>query len=236
MTIAAFTDICIDASDPARMAAFWQIALRATGKPHDTRPVVWSLTPGLEDSPTVWINGVPAAPPALKTRVHLDLRLGPGETIGPLLAAGARVLLEPRPDETWWLLADPEGNEFCAFPPDDRPARLYELVVDARDAIAQTRWWQHILGGKVDHKDDDDFAALIGGAGQTFAYLVFQNVPEPKTVKNRVHWDVTLTGPTPDALVAAGATVQRAPDDDIHWWIMEDPEGNEFCAFAPETS
>ena len=36
-------------------------------------------------------------------------------------------------------------------------------------------------------------------------------------------------------IVDAGATVLREPDDDISWWILADPEGNEFCAFPPGT-
>jgi len=61
-------------------------------------------------------------------------------------------------------------------------------------------------------------------------------VPEPKTVKNRMHWDVVLPEgvASPQALVDAGATVLRSPDDDIRWWILADPEGNEFCAFLAE--
>jgi hypothetical protein len=27
----------------------------------------------------------------------------------------------------------------------------------------------------------------------------------------------------------------RAPDDQIHWHVLADPEGNEFCAFAPSS-
>jgi hypothetical protein len=57
-------------------------------------------------------------------------------------------------------------------------------------------------------------------------------VPEPKTVKNRVHWDVNVE--SVDALVAAGATILRPRDDEIRWSIMADPEGNEFCAFEPQ--
>ena len=34
-----------------------------------------------------------------------------------LVAAGASIVSEPGPDVEWWVLADPEGNEFCAFPP-----------------------------------------------------------------------------------------------------------------------
>ena len=59
---------------------------------------------------------------------------------------------------------------------------------------------------------------------------MFVPVPEPKTVKNRIHWDVD----TADVgqLVAAGATVLRERDDEIGWTVLADPEGNEFCAFT----
>ena len=59
-------------------------------------------------------------------------------------------------------------------------------------------------------------------------------MPEPKTVKNRVHLDVTTHDVV--ALVAAGAVVLREPDDEVRWHVLADPDGNEFCAFveAPE--
>ena len=56
-------------------------------------------------------------------------------------------------------------------------------------------------------------------------------VSEPKILKNRMHFD--LIG-DPAALLAAGATVVRARDHDIEWDVLADPEGNEFCVFAPE--
>ena len=55
-------------------------------------------------------------------------------------------------------------------------------------------------------------------------------MPEPKTAKNRIHLDVTTDDV--DALVAAGATVLRAQDDEIGWTVLADPHGNEFCAFT----
>jgi hypothetical protein len=51
----------------------------------------------------------------------------------------------------------------------------------------------------------------------------FVPVPEPKAAKNRVHWDVVVTGVAP--LVAAGATVVREPDAGIRWHVMAGPEG-----------
>jgi hypothetical protein len=42
--------------------------------------------------------------------------------------------------------------------------------------------------------------------------------------------DYFSTGPSFERL-AGGATLLRPKEDDIHWWVMADPEGNEFCAF-----
>jgi hypothetical protein len=64
----------------------------------------------------------------------------------------------------------------------------------------------------------------------------FQDVPEGKTAKNRLHMDVHGGPDGLDHLVARleslGATRVREVDKGPagHWWIMEDPEGNEFCA------
>ena len=55
-------------------------------------------------------------------------------------------------------------------------------------------------------------------------------MPEPKTVKNRIHWDETVPAVAP--LVAARARLLREPSGDIGWHVLADPEGNEFCAFT----
>jgi len=52
-------------------------------------------------------------------------------------------------------------------------------------------------------------------------------VPEAKSGPNRVHWD--LAADDVDGLVAAGAAVLREPGADIDWYVLADPEGNEFC-------
>jgi hypothetical protein len=57
----------------------------------------------------------------------------------------------------------------------------------------------------------------------------FVSVLEPKGVKNRIHWDVTVPGMAP--LVDAGATVLREPEQEINWHVLADLEGNEFCVF-----
>ena len=58
-----------------------------------------------------------------------------------------------------------------------------------------------------------------------FESMLFDPVPEPKTVKNRMHWDVY--GDVAE-LVGRGATVL---DEQPRWTVLADPEGNEFCVF-----
>lgn len=61
----------------------------------------------------------------------------------------------------------------------------------------------------------------------------FTLVPEVRTVKNRIHWDVDSADP--EALVSDGATLLRARDDQIGWHALADPEGNELCVFDEES-
>lgn len=64
--------------------------------------------------------------------------------------------------------------------------------------------------------------------------ILFQPVPEGKTVKNRIHWDVELAGEDKDTVRASlekrGATFSYQANQGPHvWYTMLDPEGNEFC-------
>ena len=70
--------------------------------------------------PTIWFNRVPERKGA-KNRVHVDLNLDRWEDIDRLVNLGARILRswDEVPGERWFIMADPEGNEFCAFPPED---------------------------------------------------------------------------------------------------------------------
>ncbi|MFC0504798.1 VOC family protein [Micromonospora costi] len=229
--IARFKDLCLDTTDAPRLGGFWAGILDA--ELVDTGDGDARIDPpsGRSKAEAIWVNTVPE-PRSVKTRVHLDLRLPEGDPAG-LLAAGARLVREPDAEIGWWVLADPEGNLFCAFPPREgtRPGP-FALVVDSADPVAQATWWSGVVGGRVE-TSDEGHASVVGAAGFPWDRWLFDPVPERKTVKNRLHWDVDLTGPEPTALIAAGATLLRQPDADISWWILADPEGNEFCAFAP---
>ena len=84
----------------------------------------------------------------------------------------------------------------------------------------------------VRHPEDPFDAASGVGQGRR---LLFQEVPEAKSGKNRLHIDVHSEPDGFEELVARleglGATREREVDQGPagHWWVMRDPEGNEFC-------
>jgi hypothetical protein len=224
MAIASFRDLCIDAVDAAAMQRFWAEVLGLDPVPDDggTLDLV-----GPTPQHRIWINKVPE-PVTVKQRVHLDVHAG---SVDDVLALGATAVdLE---SFRWKVLKDPEGGELCVFERDEVPAyKLYEVVVDARDGHEIAAWWAEVLGATVrdSDKEDDVYSWIEGAPGMPFG-LVFGDVPEPKTVKNRIHWDVWAADV--QQLLDHGATVLREPDDDIDWHVLADPEGNEFCVFKP---
>jgi predicted enzyme related to lactoylglutathione lyase len=107
------------------------------------------------------------------------------------------------------------------------------ITVDCADAAKVGPFWQALLGWPLEMEDDGSVAFLTNPSGGP--NLLFQRVPEPKTVKNRMHVDLGPTERTRDQevdrLLAAGASVvgdHRNPDG-TGWVVMADPEGNEFC-------
>jgi len=222
MAIARFKDLCLDAADTARLGVFWAAVLGRTWEAkEDGDGRLTGPTPGH----TIWVNQVPEAK-TVKQRVHLDIYT---RDLADLEALGATIVEPQHGTRTWTVMADPEGGEFCAFLRPDVPAeRLHGLVVDSADPGSQARWWAGVYGTGV--TANDGWFTLEGVAGMPIITMDFVPVPEPKTVKNRIHWDVTVPSVAP--LVEAGATVLREPGGDIGWHVLADPEGNEFCAFT----
>jgi hypothetical protein len=125
-------------------------------------------------------------------------------------------------------------------------ATLRDIIFDCRRPASLARFWAMVLDGyAVAPYDDeerarlrtmgvndpeDDPSVLVEPPDDGAPRLFFNRVPEPKTVKNRVHLDVRA--PDRDAevarLVAAGATEVGRHEN---WVVMADPEGNEFCVF-----
>jgi len=223
MTVARYKDLCIDANEMRAMAAFWSRVLGLS--PAADHP--WML---LGDRPekTVWINTVPEAK-TVKQRVHLDVATA---SLDDLTALGAKVLTPASETQHWTVMTDPEGGEFCAFVRAEVPSyKAFEIVVDSADPEKQARWWASVFGGEVGHQEGKPWWWIEGVPGSPFSYWVFNPVPEPKTVKNRIHWDVSAD--ELELVLDQGATLLRERDEEIGWHVCADPEGNEFCVFLP---
>lgn len=221
MALVRFTDLVMDVVDPATLTPLWGrwLGLRAEIDEHG------GVLRGDRPEQTIWVDR--AEPKRTKNRVHLDLVAA---DLTPF--AEATRLTEPG-RFSWTTFADPDGAEFCVFEIADRPAGLKDVVVDCGDHAAIGRWWAEVIGGDMD--TDGRYTWLDRIPGAPVESFDFVPVPEPKTVKNRVHWDVTLLpGVTVDDLVDQGATVLTEPSDVSPWTVMADPEGNEFCVFPAD--
>lgn len=141
-------------------------------------------------------------------------------------------------------------------------ATSIQIAVDCADPARLAGFWAEALGYKVQDPPEGyatwpEFLADQGvpesewnmasavvdpdGSGPRF---YFQRVPEPKTVKNRVHVDLNISGgpsaprderhalvdAEAERLVAAGASRLYTKEElGIYWITLADPEGNEFC-------
>ena len=102
--------------------------------------------------------------------------------------------------------------------------------MDAESAAQVARWWADVIGGDV-IDDERGYSWLERVPGLPFDSIDFVPVPEPKTVKNRIHWDITSDDV--DGIIARGATVLAEPTAATPWHVLADPDGNEFCVFPP---
>ena len=119
-----FTDLAIDCADPRGLAGFWCSVLDYEVQDEDDGLVtIGSAAVPAGDSqpgpvpPTLTFARGPEGK-TLKNRLHLDLNptdRDQGEEVGRLLDLGARHADVGQGDESWIVLADPEGNEFCVL-------------------------------------------------------------------------------------------------------------------------
>jgi hypothetical protein len=139
-----------------------------------------------------------------------------------------------------------------------------QIAIDCHHPHDLADWWAETLDWSVEQQDEGFIRSMISQGfateDQTMTHngklvwkdgaairpteeidakaparrLLFQTVPEQKTIKNRVHWDVRLDGRDKDEvraeLEARGATFLWTASQGPHeWHTMADPEGNEFC-------
>jgi len=113
---------------------------------------------------------------------------------------------------------------------------LSTIVIDCANPAGLGRFWCAATGYVTLHEDDepldpDDTWVKIGPKDGGTA-MAFQRVPEPKTVKNRVHVDFLTDDEEAEAARLEGLGARRLwvsenPDD--IFIVLGDPEGNEFC-------
>jgi hypothetical protein len=111
-------------------------------------------------------------------------------------------------------------------------AVLREIVIDCSDTRRVADFWGQVLGWNVQEEGD---VYWMSASGQPFPdmLLVFVPVPETKTVKDRIHLDVSPIGCDQDdeveRLIGLGASRVDIGQGDAPWVVLADPEGNEFC-------
>jgi hypothetical protein len=102
-------------------------------------------------------------------------------------------------------------------------ARFKDLCIDVADARVSGEYWSTMLGWQLELHDDGD-AHLRDDAGRIQVWL--NVVPEPKSVKNRVHIDVNAE--SVQRAIDAGA---RVDSEFPRWTTLLDPDGQEHCVF-----
>jgi len=118
-------------------------------------------------------------------------------------------------------------------------SRASNFCIDAADPWSQVHWWAQVLDDFVlddsEMAPDDEECWLSGPDDRQ---LIFLRVPEPKTVKNRMHVCIRPTDRSREEeverVLGLGATMvdDRRTAPDRGWAVLADPEGNEFCVLT----
>jgi hypothetical protein len=144
----------------------------------------------------------------------------------------------------------------------------FQVTVDCAEPHPLADWWAETLGWTVEPSDEDFIRRMVAEGHATDAdttvhkgvlvwregaairhpeglarapRVLFQLVPEAKTVKNRLHLDVRVgreagedeVRAVVDGLTARGAKYLHTGQQGPHSWVtLSDPEGNEFCVSA----
>ncbi|MDN5544280.1 MAG: VOC family protein [Rhodococcus sp. (in: high G+C Gram-positive bacteria)] len=135
----------------------------------------------------------------------------------------------------------------------------FQVTVDSAHPHEQAKWWAAALWWAAEPSDEDFIRGLVAAGhakeSDTTTFegvlvwregaaisdpehperprVLFQLVPESKTVKNRLHFDIRVGDKREDVaahLETVGATIlHRGAQGPSVWITMTDPEGNEFC-------
>src|SRR4051794_38132924 len=98
------------------------------------------------------------------------------------------------------------------------------ICIDANDVSAVQGFWATALGYEAELLDDGDYVLRGSGPGEE---VWINLVPEPRTVKHRVHLDIRA-----ESLAPFSALEQVTGDGEFAWTTFRDPEGGELCVFT----
>lgn len=109
-----------------------------------------------------------------------------------------------------------------------------EVNIDCADAEGLRAFYCAALGYEAYGRAGTTYCSCVPAGDSTGPKIIFQRVPEPKAVKNRLHLDVIVDDIDAEAArwTALGATRMSAEPVREHggaWIVMGDPEGNEIC-------
>jgi predicted enzyme related to lactoylglutathione lyase len=119
------------------------------------------------------------------------------------------------------------------------PLAVHHIVVDAYDLPAQAEFWAQVLSWQVLSARERE--VVIGPDENAPIGLCFMPVTEPKTVKNRLHLDLTTGVDDREdeiaRIIGLGARrVDIGQTGTESWVVLADPEGNEFCVVRPKAT
>ena len=130
------------------------------------------------------------------------------------------------------------------------------MTIDCRQPVALAQFWCDLLGyveepapaGYSSWQEYDDANGVTAEQADSGCTIIdpdghspriyFQQVPEGKQVKNRLHLDIVASGrhdwtdvttAAADAVERGGSVLRESPDPDDRFIVLADPEGNEFC-------
>ena len=113
-------------------------------------------------------------------------------------------------------------------------SRFSELCIDCHEPRRLAEFWSAVLGWDITGSNGDEVE--VADPDGSLPTLLFAHVPESKTVKNRLHIDVSPRDREQDEEVerirALGATPVDVGQGDVSWVVLADPEGNEFCVLS----
>ncbi len=108
-----------------------------------------------------------------------------------------------------------------------------DVALDCADVEAQAEFWAAALGYDR-FGSGGQYRSLTAPPGAPGPKLVLQQVPEPRSVKNRMHLDLIVDDVDAEVARLEALGARRLGSDPVSelgitWVVMADPEGNEFC-------